>query len=80
VGDPPMAWLMPLIREAVVGLSELLIAYFICCRRGLDDVCMTYTQGRHDHSLKTIKGCCQQMTTDELLGNLLFVFHTVPPK
>lgn len=34
------------------------------------DACMTYSQGRHDHSLRTIKGYCRQVTTDELLTEI----------
>lgn len=34
-GDPPIAWLMPLIGDAVIGLSALLIAYLIWKRKGL---------------------------------------------
>lgn len=34
-GDPPMAWLMPLIGDAVVGLSGLFIAYLIMKKTGL---------------------------------------------
>lgn len=35
VGDPPIAWLMPLIGDSVVSLSGLVIAYLIWTRRGL---------------------------------------------
>ncbi len=34
-GDPPIAWLMPLIGDAVIGLSALFIAYLIWKRKGL---------------------------------------------
>lgn len=34
------------------------------------DACLTYTQDRHDHSLRTIKGYCRQMTTDALLAEI----------
>ena len=34
-GDPPIAWLMPLLGDAVVGLTGLVIAYLIWRRRGL---------------------------------------------
>ena len=34
-GDPPSAWLMPLVGDAVVGLAGLVIAYLIATRRGL---------------------------------------------
>jgi ureidoacrylate peracid hydrolase len=34
------------------------------------DACMTYTQERHDQSLKTIKGYCRQVTTTELIEEL----------
>lgn len=34
-GDPPLVWLMPLIGDAVVGLSGLAVAYLIWSRRGL---------------------------------------------
>lgn len=34
------------------------------------DACLTYNQERHDHSLKTIKGYCRQVTTEELIGEL----------
>lgn len=35
LGDPPLVWLMPLIGDAVVGLSGLVIAYLIWMRQGL---------------------------------------------
>ena len=34
------------------------------------DACLTYSQERHDHSLRTIKGYCRQVTTQELLDEL----------
>ncbi|MEP1572170.1 MAG: isochorismatase family cysteine hydrolase [Roseibium album] len=34
------------------------------------DACLTYSQERHDHSLRTIKGYCRQVTTDELISEL----------
>lgn len=34
-GDPPAAWLMPLLGDAVIGLSGLLIIYLIVSRRGM---------------------------------------------
>jgi hypothetical protein len=34
-GDPPLAWLMPLLGDAIVGLSGLAIAYLIYRHRGL---------------------------------------------
>ncbi|SDU13849.1 isochorismatase family cysteine hydrolase [Stappia sp. ES.058] len=34
------------------------------------DACLTYTQERHDNSLKTINGYCRQMTTDELIAEI----------
>ncbi|MEJ8572991.1 isochorismatase family cysteine hydrolase [Microbaculum marinum] len=34
------------------------------------DACATYSQERHDHSLKTIRGYCRQVTTDALIGEL----------
>lgn len=34
-GDPPSAWLMPLLGDAIVGLSGLAIAYIIWRHRGL---------------------------------------------
>lgn len=34
------------------------------------DACMTNSQDRHDNSLRTIKGYCRQMTTDELLAEI----------
>lgn len=34
------------------------------------DACLTYTQERHDHSLRTIKGYCRQVTTAELVEEL----------
>lgn len=34
------------------------------------DACLTYTQDRHDHSLRTIKGYCRQVTTQEILDEL----------
>lgn len=34
------------------------------------DACLTYSQERHDHSLRTIKGYCRQITTAELVAEL----------
>lgn len=34
------------------------------------DACLTYSQERHDHSLKTIKGYCRQVTSAELIAEL----------
>ena len=34
------------------------------------DACLTYSQERHDHSLRTIKGYCRQVTTAELVAEL----------
>ncbi|MFT4585637.1 MAG: hypothetical protein ACI915_003309 [Gammaproteobacteria bacterium] len=34
-GDPPAAWLMPLIGDAVIGVSGLWIAYLILKKTGL---------------------------------------------
>ena len=34
-GDPPIAWLMPLLGDAVVGLTGTVIAYLIWRGRGL---------------------------------------------
>jgi ureidoacrylate peracid hydrolase len=34
------------------------------------DACLTYSQARHDNSLRTIKGYCRQVTTAELLAEL----------
>lgn len=30
------------------------------------DACLTYSQQRHDYSLRTIRGCCRQCSTAEL--------------
>ncbi len=35
VGDPPAAWLMPLIGDAVIGITALAVAYLIVRGRGL---------------------------------------------
>ena len=35
VGDPPAAWLMPLVGDAVIGLSALLVVYLMARRTGL---------------------------------------------
>ncbi len=35
LGDPPLAWLMPLIGDSIVGLSGLIVAYLIWTRSGL---------------------------------------------
>lgn len=35
LGDPPQAWLMPLIGDAVIGLTALIIAYLVANKRGL---------------------------------------------
>jgi ureidoacrylate peracid hydrolase len=34
------------------------------------DACMTYSQERHDHSLRTIKGYCRQKTVAEIVAEL----------
>ena len=34
------------------------------------DACLTYSQERHAHSLRTIKGYCRQVTTDDLIAEL----------
>ena len=34
-GDPPMVWLMPLLGDAVVGLSGLVVAWLLATGRGL---------------------------------------------
>jgi len=34
-GDPPSAWLMPLLGDAVIGLSAFLVAYIILKKNGL---------------------------------------------
>lgn len=34
------------------------------------DACLTYSQGRHDHSVQTIKGYCRQVTTKELVAEI----------
>ncbi|MEM7134177.1 MAG: hypothetical protein AAF702_48355 [Chloroflexota bacterium] len=33
-GDPPAAWLMPLVGDAIIGLSALFIAYLILRQTG----------------------------------------------
>lgn len=35
VGDPPAAWLMPLVGDAVIGVSALAVAFLIWKQRGL---------------------------------------------
>jgi ureidoacrylate peracid hydrolase len=34
------------------------------------DACLTYSQERHDHSLRTIQGYCRQVTTQALVDEL----------
>jgi hypothetical protein len=34
-GDPPSAWLMPLLGDAVIGVTGLLIAFLILKKQGL---------------------------------------------
>jgi len=34
------------------------------------DACLTYSQERHDNSLRTIKGYCRQITTAELIAEI----------
>lgn len=34
-GDPPAAWLMPLLGDAIIGVTGLLIVYLILKRSGL---------------------------------------------
>ena len=34
-GDPPSAWLMPLIGDAIIGITALWIAYLILNKTGL---------------------------------------------
>ena len=35
VGDPPAAWLMPLVGDAVVGLTALVLAFLMIRQKGL---------------------------------------------
>jgi len=35
LGDPPEAWLMPLLGDAVIGVSAIVIAFLILNRKGL---------------------------------------------
>lgn len=35
------------------------------------DACATYTQERHDQSLRTIAGYCRQVSTDDLLAEII---------
>jgi len=35
------------------------------------DACLTYTQERHDNSLRTIKGYCRQRTVDQVIAELV---------
>ncbi len=34
------------------------------------DACLTYSQERHDNSLRAIKGYCRQRTTDQVIAEL----------
>ena len=34
-GDPPSAWLMPLIGDAIIGITALVVAFLIWKKRGL---------------------------------------------
>jgi ureidoacrylate peracid hydrolase len=34
------------------------------------DACLTYTQDRHDNSLRAIKGYCRQRTTEQMIAEL----------
>jgi ureidoacrylate peracid hydrolase len=34
------------------------------------DACLTYSQERHDNSLRAIKGYCRQVTSAELIAEL----------
>ena len=34
-GDPPAAWLMPLVGDAIIGLSALLVVWLMLTQRGL---------------------------------------------
>lgn len=36
----------------------------------VSDACATYSQARHDGSLRTIKGYCRQVTTDALIAEI----------
>ena len=38
------------------------------------DACATYTQARHDNTLRAIKGYCRQRSTDELIAEIDQVF------
>ncbi|MEN8041044.1 MAG: hypothetical protein ABFR95_06030 [Actinomycetota bacterium] len=42
-GDPPAAWLMPLLGDAVIGLSAFVVAYLILRGRGLSAWTMIVT-------------------------------------
>ena len=35
LGDPPSAWLMPLVGDAIVGITALAVAYLVVRGRGL---------------------------------------------
>jgi ureidoacrylate peracid hydrolase len=43
------------------------------------DACATYSQERHDATLRAIKGYCRQRTTDELLAEIGGAKHGVQP-
>ncbi len=36
----------------------------------VSDACLTYSQERHDHSLRTIKGYCRQISTADLIAEI----------
>jgi nicotinamidase-related amidase len=36
----------------------------------IDDACLTYSQERHDATLRAIKGYCRQRKTDAVLAEL----------
>lgn len=36
----------------------------------VSDACLSYSQARHDRSLRAIQGYCRQMTTQELIGEI----------
>ena len=36
----------------------------------MTDACLTYSQERHDNSLRAIKSYCRQRTTDQVIAEL----------
>ena len=52
------------------GLQQNCVYFSVSVRRIGADACATFTQERHDNSLRAIKGFCRQRTLSQLRQEL----------